>query len=105
MPVESIGSPTIVPPAQSSTESSTVPTNAGVFQFELAADSVAEQVQQVQEASAQPEATGEQQQTNQQTQEDNSQSDQVSAPREEATSQQSSPTPGEGRGENVNIEV
>ncbi|MEX2450413.1 MAG: hypothetical protein WD407_06115 [Rhodospirillales bacterium] len=102
MPIESIGSPIIVPPTPNGAEPRTVPTNAGVFQSEIAADSVSQQVQQVQESASQPEASTEQRQTRSDTQQQSSSNEQAAGQRDSANQ---GPAPGEGRGENVNIEV
>lgn len=97
MAIEPLGSPTVVPPTTNGSEPRTVPTNAGVFQAEIAADSVTQQVQQVQDSSAQPEAASGQQANNESSQ----QSEQAQSQNESATE----PAPGPGRGTNVNIEV
>jgi hypothetical protein len=104
MPIESIGSPTIVPPTPNGAEPRTVPTNAGVFQAEIAADSVSQQVQQVQESASQPEASTEQRQTRSDTQQQSSSSERAAAQSDRDAANRS-PASGEGRGENVNIEV
>ncbi|MEL0107287.1 MAG: hypothetical protein ACO3MW_14670 [Rhodospirillales bacterium] len=96
MAIEPLGSPTVVPPTADGSEPRTVPTNAGVFQAEIAADSVTQQVQQVQDSSAQPEAASGRQQANSET-------SQRSEPAQGA--QDPAPTPEEGRGVNLNIEV
>ncbi|MEQ8193184.1 MAG: hypothetical protein RIB59_01720 [Rhodospirillales bacterium] len=101
MPVETIGAPTIIPPTPSGTESRTVPTNAGVFQAEIATDSVAQQVQQVQSSSAQTEASNQQRQTENNAQQGRS-NDQAEARSESGSGNASS---SEGRGGTLDIEV
>ena len=61
MAIETLGAPTIVPPTNNGTEPRTVPTNAGVFQTEIAADSVTQQAKQVQGSSPRADAPEQQQ--------------------------------------------
>ena len=100
MAVESLGSPTIVPPTPAGTQPRTIPTNAGVFQAEIAVDSVSQQVQQVQEGAPQSEASNQQASSEQSSQGERTQE---AAPREEQSS--NNETPSDSRGGNINIEV
>ena len=100
MAVETLGAATIVPPTPAGTQPRTVPTNAGVFQAEIAADSVTQQVQQVQESAPQPEASNREAGNEQSSQ---GQQSQEAAPRDEQSVNNEAPS--ENRGGNVNIEV
>ena len=62
MAIDTFGSPTIAPPTNNGSEPRTIPTNAGVFITEIAADAVTQQARQVQEASPQSQESGRQQQ-------------------------------------------
>ncbi|MGY8991105.1 MAG: hypothetical protein ACKVHL_05905 [Rhodospirillales bacterium] len=99
MAIDTLGLPTIVPPTNNGTEPRMIPTNAGVFQTEIAADFVTQQAQQVQVSSSRA-ATPEQQQASSEP----AQSEQEAAPQRESTADPAH-SPSQGRGENVNIQV
>ncbi len=102
MAIETLGSPTVVPPTRAGTEARTIPTNAGVFQAEIAVDSVTQQVQQVQESAPQSEAPDRNTRNEQPSQ---GQQAEQSAPPSEQRADDERPAPVENRGGNINIQV
>ena len=102
MAIDTFGSPTIAPPTNNGSEPRTIPTNAGVFITEIAADAVTQQAQQVQEASPQSQESGRQQQASNEP----SQAQQAqAAPQREATADatDANETPVASRGSILNI--